>query len=312
MVRNAYRSLDKARKAAKVDPKLIGDYQTLRNDFNELRSKYDTAFFQETPEWQQTFQVPVDQANEDMVKWLGSHEHDKDSDEFAEMETHINEITKALHEGNEIKYYEEVDTVAEFLKKGASSRFRTAAPSLWKAHNDKVAAFKDKHTARDAIINKFRNIAVERAKDVNKIIDSSIATFEHENAIVINAYKTDERFKDYINYDEIVTSKKESIKKHVETALINRQISPELAMVINQGILYELKEKETEGLRTRIKLQEEAIERLERKLGVKEKTLKRVTPSSRSTRNEDEDEEDADAPKSLTDLFKQRRKEGLV
>jgi len=177
---------------------------------------------------------------------------------------------------------------------------------------EKASAYKDKHGARDTVINRFRATAIERAKEVNKLIDASIADFEHNNQIVIQAYKTDERFKDYIQYDEIVTQKKEHIKKHIENALVNRQVSPELATIINQGILYDLKEKETEGLRTRINIQEETISRLEAKLGIKEKTLKRVSPSSRISRDERDEDEDKDAPKSLTDLFKQRRKEGLV
>jgi len=312
MLKDAYRSLAKARGASKVSPKIVGDYETLRKDFNELKGKYDTAFFQETQEWKDTYQAPVDKANEDMVKWLGSHEHDKDSDELAEMESHINEITKALHAGDEIKYYQEVDEVAGYLKKGAGTRFEQAAPALWKAHMDKVSAFKDKHSARDTVINRFRTVALERAKEVNKLVDASIADFEHNNQIVITAYKTDERFKDYINYDEIVTQKKEHIKKHIENALVNRQVSPELATIINQGILYDLKEKETEGLRTRINIQEETIARLESKLGIKEKTLKKVSPSSRISRDERDEDEDKDAPKSLTELFKQRRNQGLV
>jgi hypothetical protein len=280
----------------------------------ELRKKYDSAFFQETEEWKTAYEAPLQSANNEMIKWLDSHDHEEGSSEHDDMDAFVGKIKMAIQKNDEVGFYENVDGVAEYLKKGASARFIAAAPSLWKAHQEKINAFKDKDKSRSEILGKFRNVAVDRAKTSNKFLDDSISEFERKNEKLIDIYKNDERFRDFIDYDGTVTKRVADVKKDIEHVLVAREMTPELMTVISEGLIFRLQAKELLGIRERLRIKEEEVARLETKLGEKKKTIDRIKPSNhrRPVGKNGDDDDDEDAPKSASELFRIRRRQGLV
>lgn len=295
------------------DPRLKNNYEQLRTAHEELKKKYQDRYFEETPEWEEQFVKPLKNASVEMAKWLKSHDIEEgDEDGHASMQLHRAKIEEALTKGDDVMYYEHVDAIAEMLKKGAATRFHAAAPALWDAFQKKEEAYKNKDEARKKIRESSSNVAEEEVKKATTTIDSALRTFEAKNSLVIDAYKNDPRFKEFIDYDETVVNPLNDAKEHLAVAVKRRTITPALTDLVVKGVLFNLKEKEHQGLFERIRILEEERDNLERKLERKEQTLGKVKPSRSSVTDDDDDDEDTDEPKSFTEHFKRKRSLGLV
>lgn len=294
------------------DPRLKTNYEQIKAAHDELKKKYADRFFEETPEWEETFVAPLKNASLEMAKWLKSHDHGEDEDVMGEMQVHRSKLEEALAKGDDVMYYEHVDALAEFLKKGASARFQAAAPALWDAFQKKEEAYKDKDTARKKIREGTTMVAEEETKKASTAIDTTLKEFEAKNAHVIEAYKNDPRFKDFIDYENTVEAPISSAKEHLALAVKRRQITPALTDLVVKGALFGLKQKEHEGFLERIRVLEEERDRLEKKLEQKEGTLNKVKPSRASVTDDDDDDEDDDQPSSFAEHFKRKRAAGLV
>ena len=295
------------------DPRLKINYEQIKAAHDELKKKYADRYFEETPEWEENFIKPLKTASSEMAKWLKSHDHAEDQDSLDQMQIHRQKLEEALSKGDDVMYYEHVDALAEFLKKGASARFQAAAPSLWEAFQKKEEAYKNKDEARKQIREKSFSQAEDEAKKAAASIDSAIQIFEKKNATIIDAYKNNPAYREFIDYDNTVLSPINDAKTHLELAVKRRTITPGLTDLVVKGALFELKMKEQEGFLERIKVLEEEKERLEKRLADSDRTISKVRPSKAVTEFDGDDEEDdSDEPQSFAEHFKRKRKLGLV
>lgn len=294
------------------DPQLKNNYDQVRTAHEELKKKYADRYFEETPEWEDTFVAPLKNASQEMAKWLKSHDNGDDADTLAEMQTHRTKLEEALAKGDDVMYYEHVDALAEFLKKGASARFQAAAPTLWDAFQKKEEAYKNKDEARRKVRDTTASVVDEESKKASSAIDSSLKTFETKNAHIISAYKNDPRFRDFIDYENTVEVPLNDAKEHLAVAIKRRQITPALTDLVVKGALFNLKQKEHEGFLERIRVLEEERDRLEEKIEKKDTTLNKVKPSRSSVTEDDDEDDDKDEPKSFAEHFKRKRSMGLV
>jgi hypothetical protein len=295
------------------DPRIKHNYEQIKTAHDELKKKFTDRFFEETPEWEETFVAPVKAASIEMAKWLKSHDHEDNEEVQGEMELHRKKLEDALIKGDDVVFYEHVDALAEFLKKGAGTRFRSAAPLLWDAFQKKEEAYKDKDAARKKVRDASMNLIEEESKRAHKEIDNTISAFEKKNAQVIEAYRTNPRLAEYMDYDNTVTVPIQDAKDHIAQMLKTRKVSPAITELVVKGALFNLKQKEHEGFQERIRLLEEENRRLEGKLTQKDKVIDKVRPSrSAVTESDDDDDDDEDEPKSFAEHFRRKRAAGLV
>jgi hypothetical protein len=292
-----------------ADPELANNYKTLKEAHDALKVKWEERYFEESPEFKDTYDKPVETANAEAAKWLSAHDYSDGSEEKQNIDALKTLMHESLYSGDEIKFYKASDHIAEMLPKGIANRFVAASVKLWDAHTIKREAFTNKDEARKSVINKTSSFINDSTKEAVTGIDSLHSNFESMNKQILDIYKTNPKYKDIIDYDKTVVQQLDSVKKHVDHAIRSRKISPELQQIIYNGVIHNLKEKEMEGLRALIKGQREAIEVLEKKVGDKDKTLSRVrTKSSQSMRSSGKDDDDDDTPDSLKDLWKKRMK----
>jgi hypothetical protein len=294
-------------KLGKINPQLEKEHKELREAHQALRQKFQDLYFEESEEFQETFVQPLKKAETEMVKWLKSHDIGDEADAGEILNPLIAKIQKSLAEGDEVKYYEAVDAAAEHLKPGASARFLAAAPALIEAFTKKEQAVKDKEKAREEVKKSSLTFAQQQSQISEKAIDDLLSGFESSNKKIIQAYKEDDRYKEYIDYDNTVIAKIKAAKTSIATAVQQRKVTEDLVKLAFNGALAELRDKEAQGFLARIEELEKANDILNRRIEEKDKSISRFKPSSKASRSvtesEDDDEEEAT---SMVQVFKKR------
>ena len=287
------------------DPNMKKELDELRDAHGKLKQRFQDNYFEETEEWRETFIQPLKSAESEMVKWMQSHSVGDDAEASALFKPMLVGLQEALKEGDEVKYYEWIDEIGQHLKKGSSSRFSQAAPKLWDAYIAKEQAFKDKNAAREKIRKESLSFAQKQGTIAASALDTMLHSFEDSNREVIDAYKNNTKFKDYIKYDETVGKPLADAKQAIATAVQQRKVTTELVDLAFKGAISGLKDKELEGYRARIELQKKEIERLREKVGETEKIMKKVQPSPSARRSVTEEQE-SEEPMSMVDVYRKR------
>lgn len=297
-----------------VDPVAENDHKQLKEAHETLKKKHADMYFEESEEWKSHIIEPLTAVSKEMGKWLGSHDHADDEDSLKEIAHHRAKLEEALTSNDDVAYYEHVDTLADFLKKGASSRFRSTAPLLWDAFQKKEQAFKDKEGTRTKLRKESYERSDEESKKATNLIETSFNSFEEKNKEIIKAYKTNPHLRDYFDYEGTVLPAIEDAKASISDAVKKRIVSPALTELVVKGALFDMKAKEQIGHLQRIEELEKVISRLEGQVEQKSKTIKKFAPSrfSVTENDDDDDEDDSDQPKSMAELYKRRRDAGLV
>lgn len=289
------------------DPKLKNEHEALRKAHEELKKKYQDKYFEDTEEWNEQYIQPLKQADAEMTKWIQSHSIGDEQDAAKFFRPLLQGMQEALGKKDEVKYYEYVDAIAEKLKKGASARFVQSAPALWSTFQKKEEALADKEKAREEIKKTSLTFAQQQSSTASNAIDSMFTEFEKTNAPIIEAYKKDPRFKDYIDYDNTVTAKVRDAKESIDIAVRQRKVTPQLVELAFRGALSGIKDKEIAGYVQRISDLTEQIENLEKKLGDKQKLIGKVKPSSRpSSFKSESSKDDEDEDEDMVSIFKKR------
>lgn len=282
----------------------------LREAHKALKQKFNDLYFEESDDFIETYVTPLKTAESSMVKWLSSHDIGDEAEAKEILGPLITQIQKSLSSGDEVKYYEAVDAAAEHLKPGSSARFRASAPTLWDAYSKKAEAIKDKEKAREAIKKTSLTFAQQQAKESDKVIDTLLSDFEKSNEKIIRAYKEDDRYKDYIDYDNTVVAKIKDAKLAIATAVQQRKVTDDLVKLAFAGAMSGLRDKEHQGFLARIASLEDEIATLEEKVKSKDSAISKFKPSSAARSvTEDEDEGDGeDGPSSMVEVFRKRYK----
>lgn len=296
----------KERKKPDYDPQLPNHFKNLSLELNALKSKYEAKYFEETPEWKNKYEKPLDDAATEAAKWIRAHDLDADSEELQEVERHRNLMQKALKEGDDVKYYQHADSIADYLQKGAAGRFQNAVPKLWDAYHARQEALKDKEAAKKVVTEEAEGFLSSNIKSASTNLDVMVNNFEETNSKIISVYKTKPGIKDAIDYENTVTKRLDSTKKLIDQALRNRTIPAELQQIIFSGILSGLRDKEMDGLREAYKQTKEEVARLEAQLAKKDATLSKVKPNRAIIDDDDDDDEEDDDTPDFATFFKKK------
>lgn len=292
----------------KVNPQLEKEHEELREAHKNLKKRFTDLYFEESEEFQETYVQPLKKAETEMVKWIKSHDIGDEAEAAETLNPIIGDIQKSLGTGDEVKYYEAVDRAAEFLKPGARARFLAAAPALYEAYLKKQQAVEDKDKAREEVKKSSLTFAQQQTVIAEKAIDSFLTEFETSNKKIVDAYKNDDRYKDYIDYDNTVVANVKSAKQAISTAVQQRKVTDELVKLAFAGSLAPLRDKEQQGFLARIAELEKANENLQNKIKQKEESISRFKPSRQAVRSvtEDDDDDDTSEAASMVDVFRKR------
>jgi hypothetical protein len=290
------------------DPNAKKELAEIRESHAKLKKRFQDLYFEESEEWVETFVEPLKKADAEMTKWIKAHDIGDEEEAASILGPHMTGLQAALKKGDEVSFYEHVDAISGHLKGGPSSRFLKAAPDLWDAFQKREEAFKDKDKARETIKKTSLSFAQQQADLANKSVDIMLAEFEGgTNKPIIDAYKNDPKYRDYIDYDNTVVAKVRDAKQSVAIALQQRKVTPELLDLVFKGALSGIREKEILGYQERINAQKDEIARLEKRLAGKDTLINKVKPTQRSSSSSvTEGEDDEEEVTSFTELFKKR------
>jgi hypothetical protein len=293
-------------KLSKVNPQLEKEHKELREAHQALRQKFQDLYFEESDEFKETYLEPLKKAESEMVKWLKSHDIGDEEEAASTLNPLINDIQKALASGDDVKYYEAVDAAAEYLKPGAKARFLAAAPNLLESFIKKKEAVDNKEKAREEVKKSSLTFAQQQTQISEKAIDDLLNGFESSNKKIIQAYKEDDRYKEYIDYDNTVVAKVKTAKTAIATAVQQRKVTEDLVKLAFSGALSDLRDKEAQGFLARIAELEKANENLNKKIQEKDKSISRFKPSAQARRSVTEDDDDEGGEESMVDVFRKR------
>lgn len=289
------------------DPNAKKELAEIREAHGKLKKRFQDLYFEESEEWRESFVEPLSKADKEMTKWIKAHDIGDEEEAATILGPHMTAMQTALKKADEVMFWEHVDAIATHLKQGPSARFLKAAPDLWDAFQKREEAFKDKDKAREEIKKTSLSFAQQQTQLAEKSVDIMLNEFENgTNKPVIDAYKNDPKYKDYIDYDTTVTAKVKEAKEAIAIAVQQRKITPQLLTLVFNGALSGIREKEVLGYQERINQQKAEIARLEKKLEGKEALIGKVKPSSRQSSSSVTDEEDEEEVTSFAELFKKR------
>jgi hypothetical protein len=283
--------------------KLKKEYDDIKGAHTELKKRWEDKYFEETDEWKQHYVNPVVEAANEASKWMKGHDLEENSEELREMAALEATMNKALREQDEMKYVEAADTISDFLKKGARARFLQSAEKLWESFKSQQEAFKDKDAARKEVTAKVGGFVDRSTKEAAAAIDDGFRRFEEVNHRVVDAYKNNPKYREFMQYDNVVANVGNA-KNLIEMTIRERRVSPALIDMVLKGAMHDLKLKEQEAHLARIEMLEQERERLLAKLDEKNETINRVRPSKKKASASSE--ESSEESLSLAERFRER------
>lgn len=279
----------KSHELYKFNGELIGQIKELKkqleekvdkNSYEEIKKKYEDRYFEDSNEWKQSVEKPLEDAQSDFNKWLRAGKFEEGTEEHRTVVKIFPQLDKALKSGDDVEYYVAIDTIAELLPTGAKTRFVSSAAKLWETFQYKENAFKNKDSARQEILKKSEEHRSTSITAATGVFEDTFNSWERENEDSLKYYTGSHAAKELYKYEEVreaVPKVKELIKDAIRTG----SFSNKLIELINGGLLQPLKAREIQVLLTANQELRKELDRLKGKREEDKEVIRKYSPSGK-------------------------------
>lgn len=289
-----------------VEVEKSDQYITLQKEHDALKKKLDEKYFEESPDFINTFVRPFEEKEKEVAEWLGTADVEAGSAEHVALSSAVGDLQKAMMAGKKTDYFKAAAQIAKFLPEGVDQQMLISVTEMFPLYQKRKEGFSDKDKARKAVTSEELNQVNGAASSIDKTMDALFESYEADNSDILKFYRSD-KVKELIPYDEIVGEGKKTVKALIRDLIATRRPSDKLVRVLTDAVLKPFKDKEVEALRAALQERNNVIANLNEELGKKKGILKKLgtTTSTSSRRAESEDDDEKISSTPLTDRFKE-------
>lgn len=291
------------KKAAPVEESDV--FKALKKERDEIKSKMDEKYFEESPDFVNTFVQPFKDKEAEVAEWMSAADVEQGTPDHLAAVSAAGDLQRAMEKGDRKGFFIAAAKIQEYLPPGIDQQFLISVTEMYPLFQKKQEAFKDKDKARKTVTENDLSVVDHATKTIEKTMDDIFGSYEVENADLLKFYRS-ENVKDLIQYDETITSGKKEVRDLVREFVATRKPTEKLVRVLTDAVLKKFKDKEVDALRATLKDRSTMIENLQKELGLKKATLKKFSASGKAlpsnSQSDDEDEPVSATP--LTDRLK--------
>lgn len=274
---DANRELFKLRKKT---PKLEEENKKLRDQLKELKQWRDERYFEESPDFKDSFVTPVIEQENKIKTYVESIGIEPGTTAESEIKRGLSFLHKYANEGDETKFTLYVDKVLEQFPNSPTlkAKFVNATDAYFSSTTKRNNALKNKEEARKEILKKDAEVVSTSRAAVEEVLKAQLSEFEEKNSQFVEFFRSD-KAKDFFKYDETVEQGRKKASDLLTEAFTSRRPSKELLALVTRGILGEISDKEKQSLAKQSEVLQTQIDNLKKELAKSRGVLDKLKPS---------------------------------
>lgn len=253
----------------------------LKKELDEVKKWRDERYFEESPDFKESFITPAVEAEKKIVGYISSIGIESGSREESEARRGLALLNKYAQEGDETKYTMQVDSLLEVFPTSPTLRakFTNATDDYFNRVQKRDNALKNKEEARKEILKKDAETIQGSRTVVQEVIAAQLSEYERNNKQFVDFFRSDSA-KDFFKYDDTIASGKQKAADLLSEMTANRKPSKELISLVTRGILAEISEKEKKALAKQSADLQTQNDNLKKELEETKAVIAKLKPSS--------------------------------